>query len=102
MLRMSRADDERILREMQAPDIEEALEALGFWLERHGKLPFYRRTARAEARRMIGYWQGRVLSDAPRAPTTTEQAQTEPDSLILAQAAAKEPAGQVASTTVMN
>ena len=68
MVRMGRADDDRILREMQAPDIEEALEALGYWLERHGRLPFYRRTARAEARRMIAYWQARVLADAPRAP----------------------------------
>lgn len=68
MFRMSRADDDRILREMQAPDIEEAVEALGYWLGRHDRLPFYRRTARAEARRMIAYWQGRLLADAPRAP----------------------------------
>jgi hypothetical protein len=65
---MSRQDDDRIVREMLAPNVEESLEALEFWLRRHAGLPIYRRAARAEARRMIDYWQARSLSDAPRAP----------------------------------
>lgn len=68
---MSRRDDDRIIREMRAPAVEDAVEALGFWLRRHDRLPIYRRSARAEARRMIRYWQGRLISDAPRDPVAT-------------------------------
>lgn len=68
---MGSRDDDRIVREMLAPDIEETLEALGFWLRRHSGLPIYRRRARAEARQMIRYWQARSLADAPRAPLAT-------------------------------
>ena len=68
---MGRREDDQIIAEMLAPDVEEAFEALGFWLRRHARLPFYRRTARAEARRMITYWQRRSLADAPRAPLAT-------------------------------
>jgi hypothetical protein len=65
-----RSDDDRILREMLAPNIEECLEALEFWLRRYPTLPVYRRSARAEARKMINYWQARSLADAPRAPAS--------------------------------
>ncbi len=68
---MSGRDDDRIIREMLAPAVEESVEALGFWLQRYSYLPLYRRSARAEARRMIRYWQGRVLADAPHDPLTT-------------------------------
>jgi hypothetical protein len=68
MLAMARSDDDRILREMLAPDLEEALEALGYWLARRTQLPFYRRAARRETERMIRYWQARAIADAPRAP----------------------------------
>jgi hypothetical protein len=68
---MSRRHDDRIIREMRAPAVDDAVEALGFWLRRYGRLPLYRRSARAEARRMIRYWQGRLLSDAPRDPLAT-------------------------------
>ena len=65
---MSGRDDDRIIREMLAPAVEDSVEALGFWLRRHRRLPLYRRAARAEARRMIRYWQGRLLTDARRDP----------------------------------
>jgi hypothetical protein len=65
---MGRSDDDRLIRELLAPDVEESLDALSYWLRRHDQLPFYRRVARAEARRMIAYWQGRAVSDATRSP----------------------------------
>ena len=69
--RMRRSDDDRLISEMLAPDVEESLDALSYWLRRHDRLPFYRRSDRAEARRMIAYWQGRAVSDAGRAPIDT-------------------------------
>jgi hypothetical protein len=71
---MGRRDDDRIIREMRAPAVEDSVEALGFWLRRYSRLPLYRRSARAEARRMIRYWQGRLLTDAPRDPLATFRA----------------------------
>ena len=68
---MTTADDERLLRQLNAPDVEQALDSLGYWLARHRALPVYRRSARAEARRMIVVWQQRALADAPRAPLAT-------------------------------
>lgn len=68
---MSRREDDRLIREMLAPDVEESLDALSYWLQRHDRLPFYRRSARAEARQMIAYWQGRAVSDATRSPVDT-------------------------------
>jgi hypothetical protein len=68
---MSRRDDDQLIREMLAPEVEQAVEALGFWLRRHDRLPAYRPAARAEARGKIRYWQARVLADAPRAPLAT-------------------------------
>jgi len=68
---MSGRDDDRIIREMLAPAVVDSVEALGFWLQRHRRLPLYRRSARAEARRMIRYWQGRLLTDARRDPLAT-------------------------------
>lgn len=53
---------------MLAPDLEEALEALGYWLRRRRQLPFYRRAARRETEHMIRYWQARAIADAPRSP----------------------------------
>ena len=68
---MRRSADDRLISEMLAPDVEESLDALSYWLRRHDGLPFYRRSARAEARRMIAYWQGRAVSDASRSPIDT-------------------------------
>jgi hypothetical protein len=68
---MSGRDDDRIVREMRAPAVEDSVEALGFWLRRYSRLPLYRLWARTEARRMIRYWQGRLLTDAPRDPLAT-------------------------------
>lgn len=65
---MRHGEDDRILREMLAPDLEEALDALGYWLTRRTQLPFYRRAARRETERMIRFWQARAIADAPRAP----------------------------------
>ena len=64
-------DDDHLIREMLAPDVEQSLEALGFWLRRYDGLAAYRLRARAEARRKIRYWEGRVVADLPRAPLAT-------------------------------
>jgi hypothetical protein len=66
--RVGRREDDQLLRELRAPNVEEAVGALGYWLRRHERLPFYRRSARAEARRMIEFWQGRALTDVAHAP----------------------------------
>lgn len=67
---MGRTADDDILRELNAPDPGEAMEALGYWIERRRRLPVYRRAARREAERMIAFWQGRTLRDVTRAPLT--------------------------------
>jgi hypothetical protein len=65
---VGRTADDEVLRELNAPDPGEAMEALGYWITRHRALPFYRRSARREAERMIAFWQGRTLRDVTRAP----------------------------------
>ena len=50
--------------ETEAPcgtSVAEAREALAFWRGRLQRLPWYRRTARAEAREMAARWQRRKL-----------------------------------------
>jgi hypothetical protein len=61
-------DDDRVIREMLAPNLDDALYALGFWLRRHSRLPFYRRAARREAERSIAFWRDRAIADASRSP----------------------------------
>jgi hypothetical protein len=46
------------------------MEALGYWITRRRRLPFYQRSARREAERMIAFWQGRTVRDVTRAPLT--------------------------------
>jgi hypothetical protein len=65
---MGRSDDDRVIREMLAPNLDDALHALGFWLQRHTQLPFYRRAARREAERSIAFWRERAIADASRSP----------------------------------
>ena len=65
---MGRSDDDRVIREMLAPNLDDALQALGFWLQRHTQLPFYRRAARREAERSIAFWRERAIADASRSP----------------------------------
>jgi hypothetical protein len=65
---MGRSDDDRVIREMLAPNLDDALYALGFWLHRHTQLPFYRRAARREAERSIAFWRDRAIADASRSP----------------------------------
>jgi hypothetical protein len=65
---MSRSDDDRVLREMLTPDLDEALDALGFWIRRRATLPFTRRSSRREADRMIAFWQSRAISAMVRSP----------------------------------
>ena len=43
------------------------MEALGFWVNRRRRLPFYRVAARREADQMIRTWQVRAVSDLPQA-----------------------------------
>src|SRR5262249_54958959 len=50
--------------ETEAPcgtSVAEAREALAFWRGRLGRLPWYRRAARAEAREMAARWQRRLV-----------------------------------------
>ena len=65
---MGHSDDDRVIREMLAPNLDDALYALGFWLRRHSQLPFYRRAARREAERSIAFWRDRAIADASRSP----------------------------------
>jgi hypothetical protein len=65
---MGHGDDDRVIREMLAPNLDDALYALGFWLRRHSQLPFYRRAARREAERSIAFWRERAIADASRSP----------------------------------
>jgi hypothetical protein len=65
---MGHGDDDRVIREMLAPNLDDALYALGFWLRRHSRLPFYRRAARREAERSIAFWRERAIADASRSP----------------------------------
>lgn len=53
---------------MLTPNLDEALEALGYWIERRARMPFHRRAARREAERMIRFWQARTITGARRAP----------------------------------
>ena len=48
-------------------DPSETMEALGFWVNRRRRLPFYRVAARREADQMIRTWQVRAVSDLPQA-----------------------------------
>lgn len=57
-----------LLREMLRPDPAQALESLGFWVERRRSLPIYRLSARREAEQMIGVWQTRAIAQIPQAP----------------------------------
>jgi hypothetical protein len=65
---MSRSPDDRILREMLTPDLDEVLEALGYWIHRRSRLPFHRRAARREAEHMIEFWQAHAVSGLRRSP----------------------------------
>jgi hypothetical protein len=65
---MGSSEDDRVLREMLTPNLDEALEALGYWIQRWTRLPFHRRAARREAKRMIELWQARAISGVRRAP----------------------------------
>jgi len=65
---MGHSDDDRVIREMLAPNLDDALYALGFWLRRRTQLPFYRRAARREAERSIAFWRDRAIADASRSP----------------------------------
>lgn len=65
---MGHSDDDRVIREMLAPNLDDALYALGFWLRRRTQLPFYRRAARREAERSIAFWRQRAIADASRSP----------------------------------
>jgi hypothetical protein len=65
---MHPSEDDRVLREMLTPNLDEALEALGYWIERRTRLPFHRRAARREAERMIAFWQARAVCGARRSP----------------------------------
>jgi hypothetical protein len=65
---MGHSDDDRVIREMLAPNLDDALYALGFWLRRHTQLPFYRVAARREAERSIAFWRERAIADASRSP----------------------------------
>ncbi|MGN6378194.1 MAG: hypothetical protein ACTHNU_04525 [Gaiellales bacterium] len=61
-------DDEQVVREMLTLDLEQAADALGYWIRRRERLPFYRRSARREAELMIAAWQARTIAAVPRQP----------------------------------
>jgi hypothetical protein len=55
----------RARRDPVRSDPSQTMEALGFWIERRRRLPFYRLAARREADQMIRTWQGRAIIDLP-------------------------------------
>src|SRR5436309_12638889 len=57
----SRFADEQLLRRLLAPpDLNDGVEALGYWRARSRRLPWYRISARREASRMAVCWEKRV------------------------------------------
>src|SRR5205823_12698846 len=57
----SRFADEQLLRRLLAPpDLDDGVEALGYWRARSRRLPWYRLSARREAARMTVRWEQRV------------------------------------------
>ena len=56
------------MSELLRPRPAETLDALGYWIERRRRLPFYRRSDRREAEQMIRVWQERAVHDVPAAP----------------------------------
>lgn len=57
----SRFADEQLLRRLLAPpDLDDGVEALGYWRARSRRLPWYRMSARREAARMTVRWEQRV------------------------------------------
>jgi hypothetical protein len=57
----SRFADEQLLRRLLAPpDLNDGVEALGYWRARSRRLPWYRISARREASRMTVSWEQRV------------------------------------------
>ena len=61
MLTRTKTADQELLSELLAPpDLGEGIEALGYWRQRHRRLPWYRRSARREAERMTIQWEQRV------------------------------------------
>src|SRR5436305_12386163 len=59
----SRLVDDRLLRGALAPpDLDDGVEALGYWRARSRRLPWYRISARREASRMAVCWEKRVAA----------------------------------------
>src|SRR5947209_14358357 len=57
----SRFADEQLLGGLVAPpDLDDGVEALGYWRARSQRLPWYRMSARREAARMTIRWEQRV------------------------------------------
>src|SRR5947209_19981575 len=57
----SRFADDQLLRSLLAPpDLDDGIEALGYWRARSRRLPWYRMRARREATRMMVRWEQRV------------------------------------------
>lgn len=57
----SRFADEQLLRRLLAPpDLDDGVEALGYWRARSRRLPWYRVSARREAARMTVRWEQHV------------------------------------------
>jgi hypothetical protein len=71
LLRESRtwhADQGPQVSELLRPRPAETLDALGYWIDRRRRLPFYRLSDRREAEQMIRVWQERAVHDVPAAP----------------------------------
>ncbi len=71
LLRGSRtwhADQGPEVSELLRPRPAETLDALGYWIDRRRRLPFYRVSDRREAEQMIRIWQERAVHDVPAAP----------------------------------
>lgn len=65
-------DDEALLAAASAPpDLSDGIESLAYWRARHRDLPWFRRSARREAERMMAAWERRVaqaIAARPESP----------------------------------
>jgi hypothetical protein len=53
-------DDEVLARLQAPPDFRDGVDSLAYWRQRRARLPWYRRRAKHEAKRMALLWERRV------------------------------------------
>ena len=67
-LRVRRSEDDRILREMLTPNLDEALEALGYWIRAPDAAAVPPPGGPPRGRADDRFWQARAITGARRSP----------------------------------